>query len=118
MSLAGLLNQEVQILRRTQTGDPDEYGTPTWETTTTETVCHVQPLSTEEMAARPSARVRYRGYFPAGTEIGHADRIVLATGQEAEVIGQPLRWYNPRRQVESHLVVDLADVIDDDEGGS
>jgi hypothetical protein len=118
VSLARLLNQTALVINRSQTGPVDEYGTPTWTESEFVTSCHVQPISTEEMAARPADRVRYRAWFPADTAIGASDRIVLASGLEAEVVGSALAWFNPRNRVESHLVVELADVSDEAVGGS
>jgi hypothetical protein len=115
VSLAGLLNQAVMVVRRSQTGAPDDYGTPTWDMEIVETVCHVQPVAADEMVERPAGRITYRAWFPAGTVIGEHDRIVLASGLEAEVAGPALRWHNPRRRDESHIVVDLVHVTDEAE---
>jgi hypothetical protein len=118
MSLSGLMRQEVQSIRRSFDGASDVYGTATITETTVETVCHVQPVGTDELENRAAGQIDYRGFFPAATTIGHLDRIVLASGLEAEVVGPPREWTNPRTLTVSHLEVSLRNVTDEEDEGS
>lgn len=110
MILDRLLVQECQITRRKQTGAPDKYQTPTWQGDPTAAYCHVQPISSEELAQRPASRVTHRGWFKAETLLGPNDRVVLVSGQGWEVDGKPRIWWNPRTGRAGYLEVDLAEV--------
>jgi len=109
MTIDRLLIQEAQIVTRTRTGPPDEFGTPTWEETTTETRCHVQPARSEEHQGPAEGNVTWVGYFPADTDLTAADQIVMVDGRELEMVGPPRPWTNPRTGLVSHIVVNLVE---------
>lgn len=113
MTVTALMRQEALVVRRTQTGPDDAYGTPTWEETTTAVLCHIQPGRSGEVADRPAGRVDYTGWFPPETNIGTSDRLVMATGLELEVAGPARQWTNPRTLDVAYLAVDLTHITDD-----
>jgi hypothetical protein len=110
VSLERLLKLDAVIVRRSQTGTLDEYGTPTWEQSETPVRCQVLPRSGEEIEDRPAGKVTHRGFLPGDVTVGHQDRLVLSTGQGWEIDGPPLRWSNPRTGKVSHIEVDLVEV--------
>lgn len=72
------------------------FGTPTIEDSSpTEILCHIQPLTAEEIKERAAGRVTHRAWTKA-TGIRSFDELVLATGQSWEIAGPPLEWENPR----------------------
>lgn len=109
-TITRLLTSEAQIVTRARTGPPDDFGTPTWEETTATVRCHIQPAQSEEFQGPAVGEVTWVGWFPAGTSIGAADKVVMADSRELEVVGPARVWTNPRTAQESHIVVDLVEV--------
>mgnify|MGYP001035660620 CR=1 FL=1 len=104
-----LFKQEARIFARTRTGPPDEFGTPTWEETETDVWCHVQPAQSTEHQGPATGEVTWVGWFPTGTELAAADKIVMADGRELELVGPPRPWTNPRTGFVHHVVADLVE---------
>jgi hypothetical protein len=119
VSIQRLLRQHAQLVNRTQDGPPDIYGDPTW---TEETIdldpsnpsspggVHVQPVSSEELATLPDGRIRWRAWLPPTVTPRGTSRLVLASGLEAEIVGPPRTWTDPRTTRAHHIEVDLAEV--------
>ena len=107
MSVSSLIRQPCVITIRTQTGPPDEFGTPTWQETDTPSVIHVQPVSSEEVEDRPAGRFTHRGYLKVDADVPHSSKITLVSGQSWEVDGPPQVWHNPRTGRDEYQVVDL-----------
>lgn len=105
MSLANLLNQPCTITHQAQTGAVDDYGNPTWETTTTETVCYAEQRRTEEDTLDQSTGTEeWRVLIPAGVTVADQDRLNV-DGLALEVYGPPWPVWNPRTRRVSHVEI-------------
>lgn len=102
-----------------QVGDPDEYGDPTEETTTTvldgSPGCwfHQDYRSDAGFADRSSAgqlsnieTERWTVYVPAGTSLDANDTITIQ-GNTYQVVGPPWSANNPREQRDVFVVASL-----------
>lgn len=123
MNIARLIRQQCVITTRTQTGPPDEFGSPTWEETDTADLIHIQPVtapSTGETMERPGGRLTHKGFLRPSSNIGHADKVTLATGQQWDVDGAPRLWTHPRTLQDVYIEVDLVGFteLDDEESSS
>src|SRR5690606_30226413 len=117
-----LIRQECRIVRRTQTGAPDPYGAPTWETTTEDTVCALFPnrgaTSTEEFEQRVAAASTHRAFFLPATSLSFVDQLVMADGRTFEIVGEPRMWQHPHTLEDVYQDVDLKTWTGDDESRS
>lgn len=122
MNPVRLIRQECVIVHRSQTGPADEYGAPTWEESEADALIHVQPVDftnlNSELVDRPAGRLTHTGYLLAATEISHADKVILATGQTWEVDGPPRIWFHPLTGEAVYQVVDLVGFTDQQESAS
>lgn len=114
MSLLSLLSQPGALVQRSQTGPEDEYGSPTWVTSSVPIMCHVQPaptgstLETAELVDVASAGITiWKGWFPAGTLVDPADALLLDDGRMFEFVGPPRPWVNPSTGLEHHVEASL-----------
>ena len=114
MTLLSLLSQSGALIQRSQTGPEDEYGTPTWETVSTDIMCHIQPAPSganaenAELEEAASAGISvWKGWFPAGTLLNAADGLLLDDGRQFEFVGPARPWLNPSSNSEIFVEASL-----------
>jgi hypothetical protein len=107
MSLAALLNRNLTIIRRTDSGDVNTYGDTVYDETLVEVVGELQQLRRDEPAAEgETSDTRWMLFLPAGTALSTRD-VVLVDDEEYEVVGEPWQARNPRTQALSHVECSL-----------
>lgn len=111
MSLERLRSLPAELVRRTQDGPADKFGSNAWQDADpVDILIHLEPLSSDEARETPAGIIRFRAYLAGDVGIGLHDRITTAYGWEGEVAGPPLVYWHPRRKAISHIVVELTDV--------
>ena len=111
MSLRSLLNQPITI-QTIKATTKDKYGNdkPTSYGAPANAVGFIEQITTtEDLLNRDTTKTQWQAWLPAGTTIGHLDRIGF-NGQTFEVDGEPWAVWNPGRQVVSHIVVKLVTI--------
>lgn len=105
MTISALLNRPCVIVRRSLSGDRDDFGNDVPTETTETTVYELQQTQrTEPLTAGELGVSTFLAVFPAGTDIQVNSAVVdLLDGHEYEVVGQPWAARNPRTQAESHV---------------
>jgi hypothetical protein len=98
------LVERGRLAQRSQTGPPDIYGTPTWVTTYADVHCLMQPRSSEELLVE--GMTKWAAFFPAGTEVGAVDGVLMDDGRWFEVHGPARPHLNPRTGLVSHVEAD------------
>lgn len=116
MTLSALMNLPVTIVTRTATDELDEFGNERQADASVVTVGELQQLRRDEPDDQGELSDAYWALFlPAGTMITTGD-VVLAGGQQFEVVGDPWRARNPRTQVASHIECTLRRAAGDEDG--
>jgi len=107
VSLATLLNNPVQIIRRSESGSVDEYGNDIPDEMLVETVCELQQTRRDEQDDQgETSETTWLLILPAGTEIRTGDQ-VTADGMVFELAGDGWAARNPRTGVQSHVEATL-----------
>lgn len=111
MTITALMNQPVDIIRRTISGTADEYGnTPTVEADPVETVGYLEQTdATEVLVDRETYISDWLIVLPSGTPVDSSDRIE-ALGRSFEIIGDPREVWNPRLQVVGQIEIRAREV--------
>ena len=92
MTLASLMTESVQILRRTDGDDFDEV--PTFPLVATVSAFVGRMDTTETVSGRDQVVADYGFMFPAGTDVRPYDRLVHL-GRTFEVVGLPAPAIKP-----------------------
>ena len=107
MSIGHLLRTPCTVKTPTA-GGVDEYGNDTAGTPdVVTTVCHIQPLTSDEMADRPDGTVKWRGWFSPDLTIRSTSALTVG-GVTFQAVGPPRPWAAPG-QPTAYVEVDLAD---------
>ncbi len=113
MSLSQLLNRPMTLVRRSDSGDVDEFGNDIPDETLVAIVGELQQGGPTGGGARSEpadhgelSDTRWTLYLPAGTVINTGDA-VICDGQMYELVGDPWDARNPRTQVVSHIEATL-----------
>lgn len=107
MSLANMLNQALTI-QKIGAGT-DEYGNtvPTALSAPVAGFGYLEQVeSVETLNNRDTVVTSFQAWLPTGTDINAFDRINFSS-QSFEVDGEPWVVYNPRTNVESHILAKL-----------
>lgn len=103
MSIADLLTRTVTIVRRSDSGNTDDYGNAIPAETTTDTVGELQQQQRNEPGDQgETSDTRWALFLPAGTEIGTSDTVTV-DGQAFEMVGDPWTVRDPETGSDSHL---------------
>lgn len=114
--LTDLLNQPCQIIRRSQSGEADEYGNDVPSATVVETVCELQQQQRSEPAGDAElSDTRWLAVFPAGTDLRTGDSVAV-DGLAYELVGDPWHARNPRTHSVSHVEATLRRTAGSDDG--
>lgn len=107
MTLDRMLRQQVTIERRSA-GTTDAYGNQVATTSATKTLlAYLQPTATTEVLVdRETYLSDHLLVLPPDTEIDGSDRVVH-DGRTYELVGPPMRRFNPRTRSEHHLECNL-----------
>lgn len=105
--LSTLLNRACNIIRRTESGNTDDYGNDIPDEDIVATVCELQSRNGWAGRSEPALQgqlsdTEWLLVLPPGTVLSTAD-VVEVDGQEYEVTGDPWHARNPRNQTESHV---------------
>lgn len=110
MSFQGLLNQELTIVHRSQTGPEDRDGTPTWVETRTTAYGYKESVKSREYTDERDTQVeKSLLILPANVSIDKSDAIEM-DGITYQIDGKPERLYNPRTHSEHHVECYLQEV--------
>lgn len=103
MTLAALLNRSLTIVRRSASGDTDDFGNDIPTETLVQAVGELQQRQRAEPGAEGElSDTQWALFLPAGTDITTGDAIVC-DGEIYELIGDPWQARNPRTQQQSHI---------------
>jgi hypothetical protein len=117
MPLPHLLTRTAWLIRRTDSGDTDDYGNDIPDEIQFEERCEVQQDRRTEQPEGAPAKTDWLGFFPADTDLDASDAVVVDGLAEFEVVGEPWTVRNPRTRVPSHVEATLRRV-GGSEGGS
>ena len=112
MSLRSLLNQPIAIQTMAPSSSPDDYGNKPLIASGTSTIVlgFIEQMTTaEDLLNRDTTKTHWKCFLPAGTVIGHLDRLTFGS-QTFEVDGEPWVVWNPGRQTVSHIVCELVSI--------
>ena len=112
MSLHSLLNQPLSIQTMQASTTADAYGNKgvaTFGTPTNAVGFIEQVTSTEDLLNRDTTKTYWKCFLPAGTVVGHLDRIIFGS-QTFEVDGEPWIVWNPGKREVSHVVCNLVTI--------
>ncbi len=119
MPIAQLLNTPCTIIRRSPSGDEDDYGNEEQKPEDVETVCEVQKqvrrASEEPGDQGELSDTLWTGFFPAGTELRTGDAVRVDALGEFEMVGDPWPVWNPRTKAVSHIEASLRRTVGADE---
>lgn len=109
-----LMTIPCSIVRRSNTGDVDDYGTPEQTESFVETVCEIQQVTSDEPPASGEvARTMWKAWFPPGLDIRTGDALI--TGNRTyEIVGDPAEWRDPDTQQDWYIEVEVARTMDED----
>lgn len=104
MSVASLINRPATLLRRTDSGETNEFGTPIQTVTETEVFCDLQQRDSDEPDDQGEfSDATYNLYvLPVDTEVQTKDAFDI-DGEIYEVVGKPWKPRNPRTGQFSHI---------------
>jgi hypothetical protein len=101
---AHLMTLQGTLLRRTQTGPPDEYGDPTWEEVGEPTVCELQQEVGYEASGGAVQLSTWRLFLPPTAPPTGWDAVQLAgSGAIYALEGDAWLARNPRTGADSHV---------------
>lgn len=116
--LSHLLTRECTIVRRTPSGDTDDYGNDIPAETTTVTVCELQQTQrTEGADAGETSATTWLLILPANTLLDTSDSVSVS-GHEYELVGDPWTARNPETGVDHHLEATVQRVAGAEDTGS
>lgn len=106
-----LMTMTCVIQHRGQTGAEDEFGTPTYVTTTTESACYLEQRRRDDVRSEGDdiGLQEWWLFLPPNTPLDDNDR-VDTLGQTFEVAGPPWDAWNPTHTVVSHIECTLRKV--------
>lgn len=101
--LSTLLNLPCTLIRRTESGEKDEYRNDIPGEQAIETACELQQKQrSEDDDLGETSDTRWLLILPAETDVATGDAVVIE-GLVYEVIGDPWAARNPRTQQHSHV---------------
>lgn len=104
-----LMTRGAVLTHREQNGPPDEYGNPTWTTTTTVVRCEIQQTSRTDATDRgPLFVEEWRAFLPPDVEIHEQDQLMPEdSGTKFEVLGPPWPARHPILRRVTHIEATL-----------
>lgn len=102
--IAAPLTRSCTILRRTDSGDENDYGDPiAGDPDQITTVCELQQRQRDEGDQQGElSDTHWNLYLPAGTELGSADTVIV-DGQAFELVGDPWPAWDRTVQRVDHI---------------
>lgn len=108
MSLTSLINRPCLLIRRSESGDTDDYGNDIATETIVATVCEIQQIRRTEPATEGElSQGDWVAFFLPGTALDTSDAIEVDGLGTFELVGGPWVVRNPRTQQESHVEASL-----------
>jgi hypothetical protein len=92
-------------LRRTTSSGVDEYGNPELVEATEAVLCHVRPLTSDELGSAVGVD-RRKLYLSPEETLAVSDRVTVG-GELFEVVTGPRLAYNPRTRLDEALVCEI-----------
>lgn len=103
MPIADLLNRPLTIIRRTDSGDTDEFGNEIPDETMVDDLGALQQMQRKEPTdAGELSAATYTLFLAAGTVIDTGDAVIVGDSTY-ELVGDPSRVYNERTGIEHHV---------------
>ena len=111
MSVTSLMTQSV-TLERTDTITRDSIGEGSMATqTSTPISAYIEPrTSDEDENTRGTLIGDWVAYVPPGTDVEGWDRVVYGS-RTFDIVGPARPFVNPRSSTDSHIVLDLREVV-------
>lgn len=101
--LNSLINRPCKIVRRSPSGEIDEYGDEEPTEAIVDTVCEIQQRARDEdELAGELSDTLWTVFFLPGEQVGTGDQLIV-DGQVYEFVGEPWDARNPRLQAASHI---------------
>lgn len=89
MSIASLIKRPATLIRRSDSGKTDEFGTPIQTPTESEVPCALQQRRRDERDDQGElAESLWDLFLPYGTELDTGDAVVV-NGETYELVGEP-----------------------------
>lgn len=115
MPVTTLINRDCAILRRSASGETDDYGNETRTDTIVPTACELQQRSRDEEDDQGElSDTLWTAFFLPDEDIETGDALVV-DGHVYEMVGSPWRAKHPLTQVVSHIEATLRRTAGDGE---
>lgn len=113
-----LINRPATLIRRTESGETDDYGNDIPNEDPVEIVAEVQQQDRSEPSQHPDvSNSNWLAFFQPGTVVHAADSLIV-DGVEYEVLGEPWPVRDPLSTLGDHIEATVRRVAGDEEGAS